>query len=144
MNNRSSSDSSTPRRRQASTTDSTLARSESTSVPSMSNRKAAGASGTDLSGALITRRLLPGRRRTRPVAGSGTARRCGIAASRHARGQSWGNGQKIDRGVQTELLDVMKDYPPRFKPKHYQPFWCEENIWHLAQDPATVGDPAVK
>ena len=29
-------------------------------------------------------------------------------------------------------------------PKHYQPFWCEENIWHLAQDPATAGDPAVK
>jgi hypothetical protein len=22
----------------------------------------------------------------------------------------------------------------------YQPFWCEENIWHLAQNPATVAD----
>lgn len=26
------------------------------------------------------------------------------------------------------------------KPPLYQPFWCEENIWHLAQDPATAGD----
>jgi hypothetical protein len=26
-------------------------------------------------------------------------------------------------------------------PRRYQPFWCEENIWHLAQDPATAGDP---
>jgi hypothetical protein len=21
----------------------------------------------------------------------------------------------------------------------HQPFWCEENIWHLAQDPAVAG-----